>query len=39
MKHFHVSMLCLAVALYSGSAFAQHGHMGGAATAPPLTAA
>ena len=29
MKHFHVSMLCLAVALYSGSAFAQHGHMGG----------
>ena len=28
MKHFHVSMLCLAVALYSGSAFAQHGHMG-----------
>src|SRR5438093_12526773 len=29
MKLFHVSMLCLAVALYSGSAFAQHGHMGG----------
>src|SRR2546425_11890236 len=29
MKHLHVSMLCLAVALYSGSAFAQHGHMGG----------
>ncbi len=29
MKHLHVSSLCLAVALYSGSAFAQHGHMGG----------
>ncbi len=28
MKHLHVSSLCLAVALYSGSAFAQHGHMG-----------
>ena len=25
----HVSSLCLAVALYSGIAFAQHGHMGG----------
>jgi hypothetical protein len=29
MKHLHISMLCLAVALYSGSAFAQHGHIGG----------
>jgi hypothetical protein len=29
MKHLHVSSLCLAVALYSGSAFAQHGHIGG----------
>src|SRR5215470_19632298 len=29
MKHLHISTLCLAVALYSGSAFAQHGHMGG----------
>jgi hypothetical protein len=28
MKHLHISTLCLAVALYSGSAFAQHGHMG-----------
>jgi len=29
MKYLHVSSLCLAVALYSGSAFAQHGHMAG----------
>src|SRR3989449_10284402 len=33
MKHLHVSSLCLAVALYSGSAFAQHGHMGGSSHA------
>jgi len=29
MKHLHVSSLCLAVALYCGSAFAEHGHMAG----------
>src|SRR5215469_15915545 len=32
MKHLPLLTLCLAVALYCGPAFAQHGHMGGGST-------
>ena len=32
MKHLHLLTLCLAVALYCGPAFAQHGHMGAGST-------